>query len=116
MKNIEIKTYTFDEWQNEGKRRFGDDYMNWEFQCPMCGKVSSVRDFKEAGAADPNCAYTECIGRYTGQGTPTENSKDGCNWCAYGLFGIPKGGVYVEKDGEKTHIFDFAEQKCEEGE
>ena len=54
-------------WQAEAEKRFGKDYMNWKFQCPMCGHIASIADFKAAGAKSPNCAYQECIGRYTGK-------------------------------------------------
>ena len=117
------RTYTFedekvvmyesvDAWKEEGKRRFGEDIKKWRFKCPMCGHVAAVQDFIDAGAKDPgNSAYEECIGRYTGAGTPTEENRGkGCNWAAYGLFGIPKGGAIV-LTGEDTgaHIFEYAE-------
>lgn len=85
--------------------------MKWKFKCPMCGHVATVEEFKEVGADSPDCAYVECIGRYTGKGSPKNNDSSGCNWCAYGLFGIPKGGVKVKTDdGDTKHIFDFAEE------
>lgn len=106
-----------EEWQAEGKRRFGEDVKKWRFVCPMCGHVAAVQDFIDKGVKDPaNAAYEECIGRYTGAGAPSkENKGKGCNWAAYGLFGIPNGGAIVitgEKDGEETgaHIFEFAEE------
>ncbi len=110
----EIRRYTKEEWLNEGKRRFGPDFMKWKFVCPMCGHAAKVEDFKAVGADSPDCAYVECIGRYTGQGSPKgfdkrEENGNGCNWAAYGFFGIPRGGVMV--DGH--HIFDFA--SSEEG-
>lgn len=103
---MDIKRYTADEWRLEGRRRFGDDVMNWKFLCPMCGHVASVRDFKNAGASGPDCAYTECIGRYIGKGSQKKDDSSGCDWCCYGLYGIPQGGIIV--DG--LHIFDFAEE------
>ena len=41
------KIMTIQEWREEGKRRFGKDYMDWKFECPMCGHIASIRDFKE---------------------------------------------------------------------
>lgn len=83
-----------------------------EIQVPYVCHVAAVEEFKEAGAKDPaNCAYEECLGRYTGKGSPKEGDSSGCNWAAYGLFGIPKGGVYVFTGPEQgAHIFDFAEE------
>lgn len=99
-------------WRAEGEKRFGKDILKWRFKCPMCGHVAAVEDFVAAGAKDPaNSAYLECLGRYTGKGSPKEGDSSGCNWAAYGLFGIPKGGVYVfTGPEEKEHIFDFAEE------
>ena len=103
---------SLEDWKAEGERRFGKDILKWRFKCPMCGHVAAVEDFKAAGAKDPaNSAYEECLGRYTGKGSPKEGDSSGCNWAAYGLFGIPKGGVYVFTGPEKgAHIFDFAEE------
>lgn len=108
--NEKHKTMTQQEWMEEGKKRFGEDYMDWKFVCPMCGHVASIREFKEAGADSPNSAYQECIGRYTGKGSPKEGDTSGCNWVAYGLFGIPNGkGITVIADDENgTECFEFA--------
>lgn len=103
-----------DEWRAEGFRRFGKDVMAWKFKCPMCGHVAAVQEFKDAGAEDPaNAAYEECIGRYTGKGSPQEGDSSGCNWAAYGLFGIPnnKGVIVNTGEGKSAHIFDFAEEE-----
>ncbi len=106
---------SLEEWKAEGERRFGSDIRKWRFVCPMCGHVAAVEEFEAAGAKDPNCAYEECIGRYIGKGSPKEADSSGCNWAAYGLFGIPKGGTVVitgkDEDGvEKgAHIFSFAD-------
>lgn len=105
-----IPVFTEKEWVEEGMRRFGKDWGNWKFECPMCGHVASIDEFKEAGAKDPNSAYQECIGRYTGKGSPKEGDSSGCNWASYGLLGIPKGGtVVLTGEDTGTHIFSFAE-------
>lgn len=103
---------SLDDWKAEGERRFGKNVLEWRFKCPMCGHVAAVEDFRKAGADSPgNSAYQECLGRYTGKGSPKEGDSSGCNWAAYGLFGIPKGGVYVFTGPEEgAHIFDFAEE------
>lgn len=106
------KVMTQAEWMEEGKRRFGVDFLKWKFQCPMCGHVASIQDFKDAGAENPNCAYQECIGRYTGKGAPKEGDSSGCNWAAYGFFGIPngKGVIVISEDGTGTDVYDFADK------
>lgn len=101
------------EWYAEGERRFGKNLMNWKVRCPMCGHVAKVIDFKEAGAKSPDCAFVECIGRYTGKGSPKEGDSSGCNWAAYGLFGIPRDDKYVVvfEDGTETKCFPFADKE-----
>ena len=111
--NMKEKVYeSLEEWRTEGGRRFGENILKWKFKCPMGGQVAAVEDFKAAGAKDPaNSAYEECLGRYTGKGSPQKGDNSGCDWAAYGLFGIPKGGVYVFTGPEEgAHIFDFAEE------
>ena len=102
------------DWLDEGKALFGADVMKWKFRCPMCGHVASVQEFKDVGAESPDAAYQECIGRYRGAGSP--NSKDGnpngCNWAAYGLFGIPngKGRLVLAEGGTVVEVFDYAKE------
>lgn len=101
------------EWREEGEKRFGHDFMKWKFRCPMCGHVASVQDFKDAGAKDPNCAYTECIGRYTGKGSPKEGDSTGCNWAAYGFFGIPRDHDIVVSGDDRVDVYPFADVEGE---
>ena len=99
------------EWLNEGERLYGRDVEKWRVRCPMCGKVTELSEFKAAGAERPDCAFVECIGRYTGQGSPDKATGKGCNWAAYGLFGIPNDDKYkiTFEDGHETYIFPFAD-------
>jgi hypothetical protein len=101
---------TLQEWLDEGKQRFGDDFTNWRFKCPACGHVASGQDFKDLGA-NPNDMYQVCIGRVNGKGTDGTEGKDegnGCNWAAYGLFGtLGKGRIVINEDKE-VQVFDFA--------
>ena len=103
------------EWLAEGRELFGRDILKWKFRCPMCGHVASVQDFKDAGAEDPNDSFQECIGRYRGAGAPgaPDGNPDGCNWAAYGLFGIPndKGRLVMAEDGKVVEVFDFAREE-----
>lgn len=102
--------YTHAEWLAELKSRFGEDPMKWAFKCPACGKVSTIQEFKDAGA-DPNDTYQTCIGRHTGKGSPTKDSKDGCNWAAFGLFGTLSGGdVIVTEEGKEVQVFSMADK------
>lgn len=105
------KVMTLEEWRKEGKKRFGEDIMKWKFVCPMCGHVASVQEFVDAGAEDPDSAYQECIGRYIGKGSPVSGDASGCNWVAYGFFGMPngKGIIVIDEKNIGTECFDFAE-------
>lgn len=107
--------YTLKEWKEEGKKRFGSNLEDWAFICPACGKISTGKEFKEAGAS-PDDIYINCIGRFTGKGSPVKNSKEGCNWAAYGLFGtLGKGDVVITPQGNKVEVFSFAEvEACNE--
>jgi predicted RNA-binding Zn-ribbon protein involved in translation (DUF1610 family) len=100
----------------EGRELFGRDIMKWKFRCPMCGHVASVQDFKDAGADNPNDSFQECIGRYRGAGSPgaPDGNPNGCNWAAYGLFGIPnnKGRLVMAEDGKVLEVFDFAREEA----
>lgn len=104
-----MKKQTLKEWLDEGKKIFGEDFKQWKFKCPACGRVSSIQDFLDAGA-DANDAYQECIGRVNGKGN--KDGKDegfGCNWVAYGFFGtLGKGRTVINDNGKEIEVFEFA--------
>lgn len=101
--------YTHKEWLAELEKRFGRNPMRWAFTCPACGKTSTLQEFKDAGAT-PDDAYQTCIGRHTGKGSPTKDSRGGCNWAAYGLLGTLDGGdVIVTDAGKRVSVFSMAE-------
>lgn len=91
---------TREEWEAEGRKRFGDDQTKWQFVCPTCDNVMSIErtrtEFTEHLPKLREGKYhveQECIGRHL--------PGVGCNWAAYGLF---SGPVFV--DG--IPAFDFA--------
>lgn len=105
--------YTHKEWMEELNNRFGEDVKKWAFKCPACGKVSTLQEFKDAGA-EPNDSYQNCIGRFTGKGSPTKNSYEGCDWAAYGLFGTLNGGdVVITDEGKEIQVFSMADKEEE---
>ena len=60
----------------------------------------------------------ECLGRYTGKGTPKKGDSSGCNWAAYGLFGIPaEHDIVVVAPGDQVDVYPFAdgEQEADNG-
>ena len=58
------KYETVEEWRAEDKRLFGGDFMKWSIECPRCGNVATVQEFKDAGAKGPDAACTCCIGKF----------------------------------------------------
>jgi len=107
--------YTLEEWRAEGYRRFGDDVEGWKHVCPKCGRVNTVREFKEAGAT-PDDSYSTCIGRYNGKGldgfkcNEEMMPENGCNWAAFGLFGtLGRGDIVINDEGKEIQVFKFAE-------
>lgn len=66
-------------WKSEAERRFGKNVEDWRFRCPHCGRVTSGREFRAAGAK-PDDIYNQCIGRF--------DETKGCDWAAFGLFDI----------------------------
>jgi len=107
---------TRDEWLEEGRRRFGEDFMAWKFVCPICGHVQSVADFREYKdqGASPDSATFHCIGRYQEScrrafGDYKEDGKPGpCDYTAGGLFRLAPVHIDVGTD-EPRHAFAFAE-------
>ncbi len=101
---------THEEWVAEAKQRFAHK-EDMSFECPACGHIARLRDFKAAGL-DPERAATNCIGRLTGKGVNFlevgKDKGDGCNWTAHGLFGtLNKGRVVVMPDAREIRVFDF---------
>ena len=92
-----MKYNSVEEWKAEATRRFGPDMLKWRFRCPM---------------------YQECLGRYTGKGTPKKGDSSGCNWAAYGLFGIPaEHDIVIAAPGDQVGVYPFAdgEQEADNG-
>lgn len=96
-----VDVMTLDEWEADGKRRFGEDFLDWKFKCPACGYVQTPRQFKESGI-EPEKAYFNCASRYDIGG------KKICKWTTGGLLNL--GGRYVvDKKYIPRLIFDFAD-------
>ncbi|HYE68082.1 MAG TPA: VVA0879 family protein [Anaerovoracaceae bacterium] len=103
------KTYTYADWKAEGVKRFGQHTRDWRFKCCNCGHEQSIRDFEEAGIAEPNNkVYFSCIGRWTkGEGT-IGNGKSPCDYTIGGLLNFATTSV-VDEDGNVHWVFAFGE-------
>lgn len=102
-----------EEWQEEAKRRFGNNTLDWKFVCPSCGCETSVKQWKDAGAPENSVAFS-CIGRFI-EGTKGEIwDKNGgpCNYTGGGLFQLNPIHV-VDKNGATHQMFAFAEPSAD---
>jgi hypothetical protein len=104
-------TRTQDELVAELRARFGEDPMNWAFQCPTCGDIAAAADFRKAlPAGEPASQHLGqiCIGRVLGALTKTNTPYKGrgCDWAAGGLF---RGPDFVKlPDGTEVPSFRIA--------
>ena len=107
--NKPIEYASREEWLAEGRRRFGEDFHQWKFVCPICKNVAAVKDYQPYAdkGATPSSATSECIGRYTGAGE-SRNGSQPCNYAGYGLFRLSPVHVIAE-DGHRVHSFGFAD-------
>jgi len=108
---MQTRKLTRAELFDEATKRFGADPLDFAFECPNCGDVATIRDFKDAG--DPDLAGQGCIGRLLGalSGEPTRGggrskAKRGCDWAAFGLIGGPWS--IVMPDGRAVSSFPLA--------
>jgi hypothetical protein len=106
---------TQDELVAELKARFGENPLDWAFQCPACKDVATAEEFSEAIAADPEREGQHasehigqvCIGRLLGAlSKDTEYAGRGCDWAAFGLFRGPE--FVVMPDGREVPSFPIA--------
>lgn len=101
----QIKSYTMDQWNAEGVKRFGENVDNWLFVCPKCKTIQSVKELKEVtpeGEDWRSYIAFSCIGRFN-------KEKKGCNWTLGGLFRIHTAEIVHEKSIPRP-IFEFAEE------
>lgn len=104
------------EWNVKGAALFGDDQMEWEFVCPVCGHVARVKDWKEAGATSGAAAFS-CVGRWLDGAREAFGGKNAgkkrpgpCNYAGGGLIGLNPVCV-VDGDGVEHDLFAFNEVK-----
>lgn len=107
-----MKTMTETELKAELMSQGVDSKLDFAFICPMCGTVQSAKDLISAGAGkdfeavEPYLGFS-CVGRWTGAGSPVENSGKPCNWTLGGLFQMHKLEV-VTDDGLHHPLFELA--------
>lgn len=110
----EKRTIPVAEWLSQARSLFGDDPKKWRFKCPVCGHSQTLADFEAIGA-EPQSAYTECIGRYllsraSGLGSKSADGgkKSPCDYAAFGLFRLsPAPEVVPDGGGKPVAVFAF---------
>lgn len=105
---VETKTQTQAEWLAEAERLFGPDPMTWRFECPVCHHITSLQDWKDAGAPQASWAFS-CVGRWLpGSRLAFEEEGAGpCNYAGGGLFRLNPTPM-VMPDGTTHYAFAFA--------
>ena len=112
MQPDSMKMVPYDEWIQEGERRFGKDQKQWGFKCCNCGHVQCMADFEALSSytgRPETVVFFSCIGRWSGGKGELGNGLSPCNYTLGGLFKIHKLTV-VYPDGEREAVFEFAEQ------
>lgn len=111
---MEIRKVTQDQWEAEGKRRFGNDWMKWKFICSVCKHVASIQDWKDVGASEGEVAFS-CVGRHMEKqakkfGHKEKGDPDSpCDYAGGGLFRLnPIHVEYRDEEGTIRQCFDFA--------
>ncbi|MFA5922348.1 MAG: VVA0879 family protein [Methylococcaceae bacterium] len=101
---------TIHAYYDEAIALFGENTQNWKFVCPVCGHITSVADYQDAGAPEGAIAFS-CVGRWT-SATQTifDDSSDKTGPCDYsggGLFDF--NPVEIEDFG---NYFEFAKPEA----
>ncbi|GAF72771.1 unnamed protein product [marine sediment metagenome] len=107
----QVDICSVDEWQAEARTLFGPDPMVWRFQCPCCGHIASVQDYKDAGAPTGAVAFS-CIGRWTNckREAFRADGPGPCNYAGGGLIGLNPRRV-IDESGIERDVFAFAKDK-----
>ena len=104
---MNIRKIDYDDWCKEGTERYGVDMRKWEFICPSCGHIASIKEWMDAGAKETQAAFS-CIGRHTERPEEIFHKNGGpCNYAGSGLFRL--NPVHVKfPDCRVRETFEFA--------
>ncbi len=102
---MDLQEFTHAEWMAEGKRLFGDNVMDWAFVCPSCKRVTTTRQYQEAGAKVEAVGFS-CIGRYLPECNDAFTGAAPCNYTSGGLICISP--VLVHFGDKDVRCFAFA--------
>jgi len=102
-----LRKINYKDWLLEAEVKFGKETKNWKFICPACGYITSVEDWKNAGATEGEYAFS-CIGRNIDMSKNMGTKPGPCNYAGGGLIRMNPVHVYL-KDGHIRETFEFAE-------
>jgi hypothetical protein len=105
LEKVRTRRVKHAEWVAEATALFGDDPRRWRFVCPSCEHACSVQDWKDAGAAEGQVAFS-CIGRNTGSAARLFEKPGPCDYAGGGLFGL-NPVIVVMEDGKERPTFEF---------
>ena len=110
---------TYEQWEKEGKLRYGDDKKQWIFKCPNCKHSQTFNDFLKESVdrleAQGLIGFS-CIGRVM-KNCKGElgNKKKPCNYAGEGLFRLNPIIITMEGNEEKQqNYFDFEDSLIKE--
>ncbi len=109
-----MKYESLEEWLAEGARRFGPDQLKWKFQCPACGHIQAVEDFrpyKDRGVTAETARFN-CIGRYMPKPREAFSTEGNgpCDYTSGGLFDLRPDIIMHEGDAIKSFAFAPADE------
>ena len=104
----DLKFSSPEAWRARATELFGDDELDWTFECPMCKHKTTVRDWRDAGAPLDSVAFS-CVGRWTKAGEFKAGDKGPCTYAGGGLFKL--NPVSVEGMDDRSFAFAGPEQE-----
>lgn len=99
---------TLDEWEAQGRARYGDDKTQWVFQCPCCKVHTKAQEWIEA--QEPSISFS-CIGRTHARPQSAVFGEKlrpvGCDYAGGGFFKLNPIKI-IDEDGNSERIFNFS--------
>ena len=102
-----VRRLTHAEWLAEGTALFGPAVADWRWVCPVCAHVTSIAEWRDAGAPEGAYAFS-CVGRWLPEARDAFAKGAGpCNYAGGGLFRLNPVIVRLP-NGEDHHVFEWA--------
>lgn len=100
-----------EEWLEQGKEHYGEDFGDWEFRCLNCGNIQSI---KSVVSRNPELKGAE-VALWIGCACEGRHTKGiGCDWALFGLFQIHEKEVVIGDKRSRAFPFAFEPLSSEE--